>query len=79
MSIAGIIGWIGLVVPHICRLIVGDNFNRLLPVSIAVGALLLLFTDTLARTLAAIELPLGILTSSIGAPFFLLLLLGKRA
>ncbi|MFJ5366739.1 FecCD family ABC transporter permease [Pectobacterium punjabense] len=80
VSIAGIIGWIGLVVPHICRLIVGDNFNRLLPVSIAVGALLLLFTDTLARTLAAIELPLGILTSSIGAPFFLLLLLrGERA
>ncbi|AFI88390.1 iron ABC transporter permease [Pectobacterium parmentieri] len=80
VSIAGIIGWIGLVVPHICRLIVGDNFNRLLPVSIAVGALLLLLTDTLARTLAAIELPLGILTSSIGAPFFLLLLLrGERA
>ncbi|KGA25688.1 peptide ABC transporter substrate-binding protein [Pectobacterium brasiliense] len=80
VSIAGIIGWIGLVVPHICRLIVGDNFNRLLPVSIAVGALLLLLTDTLARTIAAIELPLGILTSSIGAPFFLLLLLrGERA
>lgn len=79
VSIAGIIGWIGLVVPHICRLIVGDNFNRLLPVSIAVGALLLLLTDTLARTLAAIELPLGILTSFIGAPFFLLLLLrGER-
>ncbi|QTF10317.1 iron ABC transporter permease [Brenneria izadpanahii] len=75
VSIAGIIGWVGLVVPHICRLMVGDNFNRLLPVSVAAGALLLLLTDTLARTLAAIELPLGILTSSIGAPFFLMLLL----
>lgn len=75
VSIAGIIGWVGLVVPHICRLIVGDNFNRLLPVSAAAGALLLLLTDTLARTLASIELPLGILTSAIGAPFFLMLLL----
>lgn len=80
VSIAGIIGWVGLVVPHICRLMVGDNFNRLLPVSVAAGALLLLLTDTLARTLAAIELPLGILTSAIGAPFFLMLLLrGGRA
>ncbi|KGI83705.1 peptide ABC transporter substrate-binding protein, partial [Exiguobacterium mexicanum] len=71
VSIAGIIGWIGLIVPHITRMIVGANFRYQLPASMAVGAILLLITDTLARTIAAIELPLGILTSAVGAPFFL--------
>jgi len=80
VSIAGIIGWIGLVVPHICRLITGDNYQRLFPVSMLVGGLLLLLTDTLARSLLSIELPLGILTALIGAPFFLMLLIrgGRR-
>lgn len=75
VSIAGIIGWIGLVVPHICRLVTGDNYQRLFPISMLGGGLLLLLTDTLARSVFASELPLGILTSLIGAPFFLLLLL----
>lgn len=77
VSITGIIGWVGLVVPHIARLLVGANFTRLLPTSILLGASFLVITDTLARTVAQIEIPLGILTSICGAPFFLYLLLRK--
>lgn len=75
VAIAGIIGWIGLIVPHIARLLAGSNYQQTIPVSMASGAILLLFTDTLARSISATEIPLGILTSLIGAPFFLLLLL----
>lgn len=75
VAIAGVIGWIGLIVPHIGRLLIGSNHQRLLPVSMAIGGLLLLLTDTLARSLSSTEIPLGILTAFIGAPFFLLLLL----
>ncbi|OAT32513.1 FecCD family ABC transporter permease [Proteus myxofaciens] len=78
VSIAGIIGWLGLIVPHITRLLVGANFSQQLPFSLLCGAIMLLITDTLARTIANIELPLGILTSAIGAPFFLMLLLNTR-
>ncbi|MBP6123645.1 MULTISPECIES: FecCD family ABC transporter permease [Providencia] len=78
VSIAGIIGWIGLIVPHITRMIVGANFRYQLPASMVIGAIMLLITDTLARTIASIELPLGILTSAVGAPFFLAILLQTR-
>ncbi|VEB97214.1 Probable ABC transporter permease protein HI_1471 [Cedecea lapagei] len=78
VSVAGIIGWIGLVVPHISRLMIGSNHQRLLPVAMCLGATLLLITDTLARTLASTEIPLGILTAFIGAPFFLSLLLRRQ-
>ncbi|MBN6082360.1 iron ABC transporter permease [Aggregatibacter actinomycetemcomitans] len=78
VSITGIIGWVGLLVPHIARLLVGANFILLLPTSVLLGATFLLLTDTLARTIADIELPLGILTSACGAPFFLYLLLRGR-
>ncbi|TCN90552.1 FecCD family ABC transporter permease [Shewanella fodinae] len=78
VAIAGIIGWVGLVVPHICRIITGANNRSLLPMSMAVGAILLLVTDTLARTVSSVELPLGILTAMIGAPFFLLLLMRRE-
>ncbi|HFF3762406.1 FecCD family ABC transporter permease [Stenotrophomonas forensis] len=74
VSLAGIIGWVGLVVPHIARLLVGADFRRLLPASLLLGASLLLAADTLARTLAPIELPLGILTAFVGVPCFLLVL-----
>ncbi len=75
VAVAGVIGWVGLVVPHIGRLLTGNNHQRLLPVAMSIGAILLLSTDTLARALSATEIPLGILTAFIGAPFFLLLLL----
>lgn len=75
VSITGIIGWVGLVVPHIARIWIGPDFSRLLPTSLFIGAAFLLLTDTLARTILPIELPLGILTAFIGAPFFLSLLI----
>ncbi len=74
VSLAGTIGWVGLVIPHLSRLLVGPNFVRLLPASFMLGAGFLCLADTLARTLFTIEMPLGVLTSLIGAPFFLFLL-----
>ena len=74
VSVTGIIGWVGLVVPHVARLLVGPQFSRLLPASLLLGGGFLVATDTLARTAASIELPLGILTALVGAPFFLVLL-----
>lgn len=74
VSFTGIIGWVGLVIPHVARLLVGPHFSRLLPVALLLGATFLLLTDTLARTVAGIELPLGILTALVGAPFFMYLL-----
>ncbi|ENQ3677921.1 iron ABC transporter permease [Escherichia coli] len=75
VAIAGIIGWVGLVVPHIARLLTGHNHQQLLPIAMCTGAILLLLTDTLARSIGTTEIPLGILTAFVGAPFFLLLLL----
>ena len=74
VAVAGVIGWIGLVIPHLARMLVGPNFNRLLPAALLMGATYMLLIDTLARTLAPIEIPLGVLTAIIGAPFFLWLL-----
>lgn len=78
VAIAGVIGWIGLVIPHIARMLVGPNFDRLLPASMLMGASYLLIVDTAARTLSRVETPLGILTALIGAPFFLWLLARGR-
>jgi len=77
-AVAGVIGWVGLVIPHIGRMLVGPGFGRLLPVSAAIGAGYLLIVDTLARTIAQTEVPLGILTAVIGAPFFVWLLARGR-
>lgn len=80
VAIAGMISWIGLIIPHIARLIVGPNYKVLLPVSIIVGSSFLLLVDDFARNMFAMEVPLGILTSIIGAPLFLYLLVkGKKA
>ncbi len=78
VSISGIVGWIGLLVPHFARLLAGPNFARLLPVSVLLGAAFLLLVDTLARTVARIEVPLGVLTAFIGTPFFIWLLATAR-
>jgi iron complex transport system permease protein len=78
VSVSGIIGWIGLIIPHMARLIAGPEFSRLLPAAMLLGAGYLLAVDTLARTMAAIEVPIGILTAFIGAPFFLWLLATAR-
>ncbi len=74
VSVSGIVGWVGLVVPHIARLMVGPSFARLLPMAALTGAAFLLLVDTAARTLGTIELPLGVLTAAIGTPVFLVLL-----
>jgi iron complex transport system permease protein len=74
VATAGIIGWVGLVVPHIARTLVGPDFARLIPAAALLGGGFLLVIDTLARTMAPIEIPLGILTALIGTPFFIWLL-----
>jgi iron complex transport system permease protein len=78
VAIAGVIGWVGLVIPHIARMAVGPSFDRLLPTSMLLGGGYLLLVDTLARTMARIEVPIGILTAILGAPFFLWLLMRGR-
>ena len=78
VAISGVIGWVGLVIPHIARMIVGPSFDRLLPTAMLLGASYLLCVDTLARTMARIEVPIGILTAVVGAPFFLWLLARGR-
>jgi iron complex transport system permease protein len=78
VAIAGIIGWVGLIMPHMARMIVGPNFDRLLPAAMILGAGYLLLVDTLARTIAAVETPIGILTAFVGAPAFLWLLARGR-
>lgn len=78
VSMTGVIGWIGLIVPHVARLLVGPDYRRLLPASLALGAGYLLAVDLIARTAATIEVPLGILTALVGAPFFLWLLAAGR-
>lgn len=70
VSISGVIGWVGLVVPHISRMIVGPNYSRLLPMSMVIGASFMLLVDDLSRTIVATEIPLGIVTSLVGAPLF---------
>lgn len=74
VATAGIIGWVGLVVPHVARTLAGPDFARLIPTAALFGGGFLLLIDTLARTGAAIEIPLGILTALIGTPFFIWLL-----
>jgi iron complex transport system permease protein len=78
VAISGVIGWVGLVIPHIARMLVGPSFDRLLPTAMLMGASYLLMVDTLARTMARVEVPIGILTAVIGAPFFLWLLARGR-
>jgi len=76
VATAGIIGWVGLVVPHIARTLVGPDFGRLVPAAALLGGGFLLVIDTIARTVSPIEIPLGILTAFVGTPFFIWLLAG---
>lgn len=78
VSISGIVGWVGLVVPHMARMLVGPSFDRMLPVAIVSGALFVLLVDNFARAASSMELPLGIVTSVIGAPLFIVLLLRTK-
>lgn len=78
VAVSGMIGWVGLVIPHLARMLVGSNNRLLMPASMLLGGSYLLMVDTLARLIAASEIPLGILTSLVGAPFFLFLMLRRR-
>ncbi len=79
VSISGMIGFVGLIIPHILRLIVGPDHRILIPASALVGAIFLIISDTLARTIAApVEIPVGIITALFGAPFFIFLLAKKK-
>ena len=78
VAIAGVIGWVGLMVPHMARLLVGPRFYRLLPAAILLGAAFMVLVDTLARTAASIEIPLGVLTAVTGGPVFVWLLARDR-
>ena len=78
VSISGTIGWVGLVIPHIGRMLVGPDHKKLLPVTVLLGASYLLVIDDLARVMAEVEIPIGILTAIVGAPFFIYLLYKRR-
>lgn len=78
VSISGTIGWIGLVVPHLGRLIVGSDNTRTMPLAILIGALFMLLIDTLARTVSNVEVPLSILTGFVGAPLYAFLLYKQK-
>lgn len=74
VAVSGVIGWVGLVIPHLARMIVGPDCRRLIPLSMSLGACYLLLIDTLARNLITGEIPLGILTATVGAPVFAFIL-----
>ena len=77
VSVSGMIGWVGLVIPHMMRRLVGSDYRWLMPASILGGGLFLLIVDNVSRNAAASGIPIGILTAFIGAPFFLWLITGK--
>ncbi|WP_321478557.1 iron ABC transporter permease [uncultured Bacteroides sp.] len=74
VSITGLIGWVGLIIPHFARFLVGPDHKVLLPASFLIGAIFMLIVDGFSRSLSSLEIPLGIITSLIGAPMFLILL-----
>jgi len=78
VAVSGVIGWVGLVIPHLARMWVGPDHRVLLPVSFLMGGAYLIVIDTLARTVTAGEIPLGVLTALIGAPVFFVLLRRNR-
>ena len=78
VCISGTIGWVGLVIPHFSRMLVGPDNRKLLPLSVVLGALFLLVIDTISRASMDSEIPLSILTGLVGAPFYFYLLLRQR-
>ena len=80
IAFTGLIGFVGLAAPHMARLIVGNDFRKLIPCSAVFGSFLMILADTLGRTLfAPIVIPVGVMLSVIGGPFFMYLLLRKRS
>ncbi|MCR5636265.1 MAG: iron ABC transporter permease [Clostridiales bacterium] len=77
VSVSGMIGWVGLVIPHFCRRLFGYDYKRIIPGAILLGSSFLLITDDIARVAVASEIPIGILTSFVGAPVFIYMIIGK--
>lgn len=77
VAVSGMIGWVGLVIPHLSRRLIGSDNRYLIPASMLFGAIFLLLVDNVSRNLLATEIPIGILTAFIGAPFFIYLMIGK--
>lgn len=77
VAVSGMIGWVGLIIPHLCRRLIGNDNRYLIPASMLFGALFLLAIDNISRNLAATEVPIGILTAFVGAPFFIYLIMRK--
>lgn len=78
VSICGTVGWVGLVVPHLCRMMVGPDNKKLIPMAMVVGALFMVVVDTLCRSIAKAEIPISIITGIVGAPFYFYLLFRQR-
>ena len=78
VAISGMIGWVGLVIPHFSRMVIGCDYRKLLPASMLMGASFLLIVDDVARLVASSEIPIGILTAFVGAPFFLYLITRRK-
>ena len=78
VSIAGIIGWVGLVIPHLGRILVGPDFRRLLPACISLGASYLLLIDDVCRATITTEIPLGVVTALIGTPIFAYFMIRRK-
>lgn len=80
VAVCGMVGWVGLIIPHFCRMLFGCDYRRLLPATALFGAAFLLIVDDIARLAATSEIPIGILTAVVGAPIFLYLIVtgGKR-
>lgn len=78
VAVSGMIGWVGLVIPHFARMIVGCDYRKMLPASMLMGASFLLVVDDVARLAATSEIPIGILTAFVGAPFFLYLITRRK-
>jgi len=78
VSVGGIIGWVGLIIPHMARMIVGPDHEKLLPASAAAGAVIFMIIDISARVIAPVEIPIGVITALVGAPVFIFLLVKSK-
>ena len=78
ISMCGQVGWVGLIVPHMCRMLWGQDNSKLIPASVSIGAAFMVIVDTVARSVSAAEIPVSILTAIIGAPFFIFILTSRK-
>ena len=78
IAMAGQVGWVGLIIPHFCRMLVGENHTKLVPFTISIGICFMVIIDTISRSMFAAEIPISVLTSLIGAPFFIYMIRSRE-